>query len=595
MIDAEQLLELFQTKPTVKDGFKNLRLNPGRVDFERVKFSYDGKKQIINDVSFRVEPGQTIALIGETGGGKSTILKLLFRFYDVTEGLIAVDGQDIRTLTLESLREQIGVVPQDPSLFNDTIFNNVRYAKLDATVAEVVEACKAAAIHDKILTFTDGYSSMVGEHGVKLSGGELQRVAIARAILKGARIILLDEATSSVDSETESKIQDALKILSKGRTTFVVAHRLSTIVDADRIIVIKDGAILEQGPPAELLRSKGKYYRLWTKQMGIQDVPDSPEGGSEEADKDTGSETKRCKQKEEAKKSPKINQESGQSQKSQSDTGKKAKRPDPKKASSNAHMAVFGANVKRMFRADAPEFVPQYQRGTIASGGDESHDHGDSSAHSHAHGASSGKSTERDKRHRSRKRKARQDGSAAPGDGLSNIDGSSEAQPPLDVPGKQDPEHKPKRSRFARRHQSKSEPGAPGLVQSQGDGTSDFDHEPSGSGEGRPMLQQYRRVTAPSDPPSSGPSSSRGGPQGQRRYRQRHWRARNRDGSGVGASGASASASRDWSSDSPSAGPPTVPFASPAEGVTPVNEVEGGGQGSGMRFEGGGVRFVPGC
>lgn len=592
LVDAEQLLELFQTKPTVKDGFNHLRLSTGRVDFEHVKFSYDGKKQIINDVSFRVEPGQTIALIGETGGGKSTILKLLFRFYDVTGGIIAVDGQDIRTLTLESLREQIGVVPQDPSLFNDTILSNVRYAKLDATDAEVVEACKAAAIHDKILTFTDGYHSKVGEHGVKLSGGELQRIAIARAILKDAKIILLDEATSSVDSETEGKIQDALKILSKGRTTFVVAHRLSTIVDADRIIVIKDGAILEQGPPAELLRSKGKYYRLWTKQMGIQDVPDNPERGSEEAEKDIDSETKRGKQKEQAEKSPKLNQESNRSQ---SDPGKKAKRPDSKKALSSAHMAVFGANVKRMFRADAPEFIPQYQRGTVASRGDESHDHGESSAHCHGHEAVSGKSTEKDKRHRSRKRKAKQDGSAAPSDGAPNVDGSSEAQPPPDVPGKRDPEPESRRSHFARRHQSKSEPGAQGLVQSQGDGTSDFENEPSGSGEVRPMLHQYRRVTEPSGTPL-GPSNPRDRPQGQRRYRQRHWRARHRDGSGAGGSGVQSSASRDWSSDSPSAGPPTVPFASPAGGVTPMNEAEGQGHGgAGLRFEGGGVRFVPGC
>lgn len=556
-----------------------------------MKFSYDGKKQIINDVSFRVEPGQTIALIGETGGGKSTILKLLFRFYDVTEGVIAIDGQDIRTLTLESLREQIGVVPQDPSLFNDTILSNVRYAKLDATEEEVIDACKAAAIHDKILTFSNGYNSKVGEHGVKLSGGELQRIAIARAILKNAKIILLDEATSSVDSETEGKIQEALKILSKGRTTFVVAHRLSTIVDADLIIVIKEGAILEQGPPAELLQTKGKYYRLWTKQMGIQAGPNSPDGGTEDTEKEVGSETKQGKQKEHAKRIPKSNQES---EKSHSDSGngsKKANRPDPKKNPSSNHMAVFGANVKKMFRPDAPEFVPQYQRATVASGGDDSHDHGETSAHNQGHVVTSSKPTGKDRRLRSRKRKAKQDDSAAPTDGPSNLDGSSEAQPLPDIPAKLQSEPKPKRSRFNRRLQSKSEPGQ-ALGQSQGDGTSDFDNEPTGSGEGRPMLHTYRRVTAPSDPPA-GPAVPRGGAQGSRRYRQRHWRARNRDGSGtgVGPNGAQSSASREWSSESRSAGPPTVPFASPAGGVTPMNEVEGAQGSSGVS----GVRFVKGC
>ena len=588
LVDAEQLLELFLTEPTVKDGLKHLPIITGRVDFERVKFSYDGKKQIINDVSFRVEPGQTIALIGETGGGKSTILKLLFRFYDVAAGVIAVDGQDIRTVSLESLREQIGVVPQDPSLFNDTVLNNVRYAKLDATDEEVMEACKAAAIHDKILTFTEGYHSKVGEHGVKLSGGELQRIAIARAILKDAKIILLDEATSSVDSETEGKIQEALKKLSKGRTTFVVAHRLSTIVDADLIIVIKDGAIMEQGPPAELLKSKGKYYRLWTKQMGIQDVTNGPDSGSEDAEKEMRSETKQGKQEEQAKKSPKSNQESEKSQSGSGKGSRKVKRPDPKKNLSSNHMAVFGANVKKIFRPEAPEFIPQYQRATVASGGDESHDHGESSAHSQGHEAASSKPIDKDKRQRSRKRKAKQDCSTAPMDGPSALDGSSEAQPPPQLPTKRDPEPRPKRSRFNRRLQSKSEPGQ-GLAQSQGDGTSDFDNEPSGSGDARPMLHNYRRVTAPSDPPS-GPSALRGGTQGTRRHRQRHWRTRNRDGSGmgIGASGAQSSVSREWSSDSPSAGPPTVPFASPAGGLTPMNEVEGG---SGVS----GVRFVAGC
>lgn len=241
----------------------------GSVRFENVCFSYDGKKPVIQNFSFATTGGHKIALVGETGGGKSTLLKLLFRFYDVQEGSVSIDGQDVRTVTLESLRSTIGVVPQDPSLFNDTVMNNVRYARLDASDEEVMSACKGASVHEKILSFTDGYSSKVGEKGVKLSGGELQRIAIARTILKDPRMILLDEATSSVDTDTESKIQDALAKLMKDRTTFIVAHRLSTVVDADLILVIKDGAITEQGTPKELLAAKGKYFELWSKQVGI--------------------------------------------------------------------------------------------------------------------------------------------------------------------------------------------------------------------------------------------------------------------------------------------------------------------------------------
>lgn len=221
---------------------------------------------MIKDLSFSAASGQTIALVGETGSGKSTILNLLFRFYDVREGSIKIDGQDLRDVTLESLRQSIGVVPQDPVLFNDTVMNNVRYSKLEATDEEVVEACKAAAVHDKVSTFTDGYSSIVGENGVKLSGGEKQRIAIARAILKDPKIILLDEATSSVDTQTEHHIQRALKELTKCRTTFVVAHRLSTVMEADVMLVIKDGAIAEQGFPKDLLEARGEFYDLWTLQ-----------------------------------------------------------------------------------------------------------------------------------------------------------------------------------------------------------------------------------------------------------------------------------------------------------------------------------------
>ena len=273
LIDAEAILDLFQKKPTVKEGNAPFAFKQGAVHFRGVKFSYDGEKGIIKDFNFHAKPGQKVALVGQTGGGKSTILRLLFRFYDVQEGSIMVDDQDLRDVTLASLREHIGVVPQDPSLFNESIMENVRYARLDATDEDVMEACKAASIHEKILTFSKGYATKVGENGVVLSGGELQRVAIARVILKNPRIILLDEATSSVDTETETHITNALQLLSKDRTTFTVAHRLSTVKSSDVILVIKDGAIAEQGSPRELLDKKGEFSKLWLQQMEIKFEP----------------------------------------------------------------------------------------------------------------------------------------------------------------------------------------------------------------------------------------------------------------------------------------------------------------------------------
>lgn len=266
LVQAEQLLELLKTEPTVKDGAAEFQFGKGAIEFEAVHFSYDGTKSIVNDLNFSAFPGQKIALVGETGCGKSTILKLLFRLYDVGSGSVKIDGQDLRDVTLKSLRSCIGVVPQNPVLFNDTVMNNVRYSKLDATDEQVIEACKAAAFHEKILTFTNGYASMVGENGVKLSGGEVQRLAIARAILMDPKIILLDEATSAVDCQTEALIQTALRRLSHGRTTFCVAHRLSTVMDADVMLVVKDGSIAEQGSPKELIKQKGKFFDLWSLQ-----------------------------------------------------------------------------------------------------------------------------------------------------------------------------------------------------------------------------------------------------------------------------------------------------------------------------------------
>ncbi|KAL2198970.1 hypothetical protein P885DRAFT_31750 [Corynascus similis CBS 632.67] len=278
LLQAEQLLEILQTKPSVlsKEGAPPLHFDRGEVRFDHVYFSYDNKKEILKDINFTATPGMTVAFVGATGAGKSTILKLLDRFYDVTKGSIKIDGQDIRDVDLYSLRAQIGVVPQAPILFDDTVMNNVRYAKLTATDEEVYEACKAASIHEQILSFSDGYQTKVGERGVKLSGGELQRVAIARAILKRPSIVLLDEATSAVDTETEQKIQEALHTLCEGRTTFIVAHRLSTIMNADRIIVVTGGEIVEQGSHEDLIRADGKYAELWSKQIFVKPKDKEP-------------------------------------------------------------------------------------------------------------------------------------------------------------------------------------------------------------------------------------------------------------------------------------------------------------------------------
>ncbi|KAK2765631.1 hypothetical protein FQN54_008485 [Arachnomyces sp. PD_36] len=268
LVDAEELLTLLKRQPTITDAdnAKQMVLSDGEIQFRDVKFSYDNEREVVKDINFQAAPGQTVALVGETGGGKSTIMKLLFRFYDPKEGSIFIDGQDIRHVTLESLRAHIGVVPQDPTLFHDTIMNNIRYAKFDASDDEIFDACKAVALHEKFLSFPDGYGTLVGERGVKLSGGELQRVAIARAIVKSPKIVLLDEATSSVDSETEAQIQESLGALSTGRTTFVIAHRLSTIKNADKILVLQGGTIVEQGSHEALLGNKGRYYGLWSRQ-----------------------------------------------------------------------------------------------------------------------------------------------------------------------------------------------------------------------------------------------------------------------------------------------------------------------------------------
>ncbi|XP_041835075.1 ATP-binding cassette, sub-family B (MDR/TAP), member 6a [Melanotaenia boesemani] len=276
-IDMESMFILFEEEEEVKDEVNagNLLYKLGKVEFENVYFSYLNGKEILRDVSFTVLPGQTVALVGPSGSGKSTIIRLLFRFYNVQGGCIRIDGQDISKVKQTSLRAHIGVVPQDTVLFNDNIRENIRYGRISASDQEVAEAAIAADIHDKIMAFPDGYDTQVGERGLKLSGGEKQRVAIARTILKAPQIILLDEATSALDTQTERNIQSSLAKVCANRTTIVVAHRLSTIIGADQILVISDGRIAERGRHEELLLKGGLYANMWMNQQQAQDSDSS--------------------------------------------------------------------------------------------------------------------------------------------------------------------------------------------------------------------------------------------------------------------------------------------------------------------------------
>ncbi|KAF7709660.1 ATP-binding cassette sub-family B member 6 isoform X1 [Silurus meridionalis] len=281
-IDMENMLELLTEEKEVKDDLNAVDLfcTEGRVDFQNVCFSYTAGKEILRNVSFTVMPGQTVALVGQSGSGKSTIIRLLFRFYDVQEGCILVDGQDISKAKQSSLRSYIGVVPQDTVLFNDNIRENIRYGRISATDQAVEEAALAADIHHKILSLSDGYDTQVGERGLKLSGGEKQRVAIARTILKAPRIILLDEATSALDTQTERNIQASLTRVCASRTTIVVAHRLSTIIASDLILVLHEGQIVEHGRHEELLAMQGMYSAMWQKQQQ-QDLETSASSDTE--------------------------------------------------------------------------------------------------------------------------------------------------------------------------------------------------------------------------------------------------------------------------------------------------------------------------
>jgi ATP-binding cassette subfamily B protein len=269
LVDLESMFALLDERPEIKDkpGAKPLVIGEGEIRFDNVTFAYEaGRRQVLKSVSFDVPAGKMVAIVGPSGAGKSTIGRILFRFYDIEAGRVTIDGQDIRDVTQKSLRQAIGVVPQDSVLFNDTIFYNIKYGRPEASDEEVYAAARLAQIDAFIRTLPLGYKTMVGERGLKLSGGEKQRVAIARTILKGPPILVLDEATSALDSHTEKEIQDALDQVARNRTSLVIAHRLSTIVHADNILVLDKGRVVEQGTHSALMAEAGLYASLWTRQ-----------------------------------------------------------------------------------------------------------------------------------------------------------------------------------------------------------------------------------------------------------------------------------------------------------------------------------------
>jgi len=274
LTDIEQMFDLLEVDEEVRDkpGARDLVIKDGAIAFHDVEFRYEENRPILKGISFEVPAGKTVAIVGPSGAGKSTISRLLYRFYDIQKGAITIDGQDIRDVTQKSLRAAIGMVPQDTVLFNDTIAYNIRYGRIMASDEEMERAAEMAQIGDFIRALPDGFATMVGERGLKLSGGEKQRVAIARTILKAPPILMLDEATSALDTATEQEIQSALDLVSRGRTTLVIAHRLSTVVTADEIIVLQQGEIVERGTHADLIAANGLYASMWERQLAATEV-----------------------------------------------------------------------------------------------------------------------------------------------------------------------------------------------------------------------------------------------------------------------------------------------------------------------------------
>jgi ATP-binding cassette, subfamily B, heavy metal transporter len=281
LTNMEHMFGLLDEPLAVKDSeaAQDLQVSAGKIEFVNVSFSYDPRREVLKNISFIVPPGKNVAIVGPSGAGKSTLARLLFRFYDVSAGSILIDGQDIREVRQDSLRRAIGIVPQDTVLFNESIYFNIAYGKPSASEAHIHEAAKAAQIHDFIVSLPDGYQSQVGERGLKLSGGEKQRVAIARALLKAPPILLLDEATSALDSHTERAIQAQLDDIAKGRSTLTVAHRLSTVVNADQILVLVDGEIAERGTHAELIAQNTRYAQMWALQQAQSQDAELTAGG----------------------------------------------------------------------------------------------------------------------------------------------------------------------------------------------------------------------------------------------------------------------------------------------------------------------------